>query len=46
MQDTICNAYNHMPDENNSIEGILYDKGINPEIDQFIYYQLLECNTL
>lgn len=46
MNDTWCDAYNHMPDDDNSMEGFLYDHLNNVDIDTFLYYQVFECDTL
>jgi hypothetical protein len=46
MNDTWCDAYNHMPDDENSMEGILYDQVVNPAIDTFVYYQCFGCDQI
>lgn len=46
MSDTWCYAYNYMPDDDNSMEGILYDHSLNIDIDTFLYYQVFGCDLL
>lgn len=46
MNDTWCNAYNVMPDDGNSMEDILYDQGVNVDIDTFLWYQVFGCDLL
>jgi hypothetical protein len=46
MNEAWCYAYNHMPDDDNSMEGILYDHQLNVDIDTFLYYQVFGCNLL
>lgn len=46
MNDTWCNAYNNMPDNDNSMEALLYDQGYGIAIDTYLYYQVMGCDII
>ena len=47
MDDTCCTAYQDgIPNHTGSMEYILYDLAVFPQIDTFVYYQCFECGGL